>query len=183
MPFYQPVGRFCLSECTCWVISWPPCLSKTITPVAFLNVGNSSKVLERSINNTHMTNLHENICYITYIKITLKHKKIHKAQLHHIVHVAKHCPSIFRISLKYHSTGQLPCVFCSLTLEASSTLEWYLPRTYQTPERQRGSLYFRKTNPWIHGKCTWDDFPSFHLAEAGGTIGLQNSACLSAYSL
>lgn len=55
--------------------------------------------------------------------------------------------SIFRVSLKYHSTGQLSCVSYSLTLEASSTLEWYFPCMCKTPKRQTGFLGHRKANP------------------------------------
>lgn len=71
-----------------------------------------------------------------------------------------HLP-IFSDGLKYHSTGQLSSVSYSLTLEASSKIEWYFPCMCKNPRRQTGFLDHRKANPWIHSKCIWDNFLSF----------------------
>lgn len=46
-----------------------------------------------------------------------------------------HLP-IFSDGLKYHSTGQLSSVSYSLTLEASSKIEWYFPCMCKKPKRQ-----------------------------------------------
>lgn len=53
----------------------------------------------------------------------------------------------------------------------------------QDPKETNSLPLSQKSQPMNPQQMQMGQFPFFHLAEAGRTIGLQDYACLSAYSL
>lgn len=57
------------------------------------------------------------------------------------------------------------------------------PMHVQDPKETNSLPLSQKSQPMNPQQMQMGQFPFFHLAEAGRTIGLQDYACLSAYSL
>lgn len=81
-----------------------------------------------------------------YIKNTSKYEKSTKHNCIIYIFIVATVHLFLETVLNITQPGNFP-VFPSLTLEASSTLEWYFPCMCKTPRKRAGFLYHRQANP------------------------------------